>query len=325
MTDSYEFALLKYDGTGNLGDEVQSIAARRFLPRMDKFIDRESLGLYYPNDSKTAVIILNGWFGHEPENWPPSKFILPLLIYFHLSSTKGFKSGLYPSDIMLSRPASTYLRKFGPVGARDTYTLDLLTRAGIESYFSGCLTLTIERPAVPKSSDLIVLCDVSRSVVQHVAARTKKKIVAVSHNTNVPEKNEDRFLVAERLLGLYATASCVITTRLHCALPCVAMGTPVLLLNDASDSHRFAGLLDFVAHSTSGQLLNGGFEFDPDNPPENPSRHLPYRAKLIQSVQHFLSSVSDPGPSPGERFTDHDRVMALQFTIRKLINPQSNW
>lgn len=38
----YKFALLNYS-TENIGDEVQSIAARRFLPRIDEYVDRDKL------------------------------------------------------------------------------------------------------------------------------------------------------------------------------------------------------------------------------------------------------------------------------------------
>ena len=44
----YKFALLNYS-TENIGDEVQSIAARRFLPRIDEYVERDKLAEWEPN------------------------------------------------------------------------------------------------------------------------------------------------------------------------------------------------------------------------------------------------------------------------------------
>jgi len=40
-----------------------------------------------------------------------------------------------------------------------------------------------------------------------------------------------RFTAAYQLMEMYASAKLVATQRIHCALPCVAMGTPVIFIN----------------------------------------------------------------------------------------------
>src|SRR5690242_11169019 len=68
---SMTFGLLSYC-TANLGDDMQSIAARRFLPRVDCYVDREALDAPdAPHDQRLALI-MNGWFCHRPDKWPPS-------------------------------------------------------------------------------------------------------------------------------------------------------------------------------------------------------------------------------------------------------------
>jgi glycosyltransferase involved in cell wall biosynthesis len=76
------FALLAYNKTNNLGDEIQSIAARQFLPAADYYIDREALDAFSPAPDQEVRLIMNGWFCHRPERWPPSPSIRPLLIRF---------------------------------------------------------------------------------------------------------------------------------------------------------------------------------------------------------------------------------------------------
>ena len=64
----YKFALLNYS-TENIGDEVQSIAARRFLPRIDEYVDRDKLAEWEPN--QPTKLIMNGWYNRDPKGWPP--------------------------------------------------------------------------------------------------------------------------------------------------------------------------------------------------------------------------------------------------------------
>jgi hypothetical protein len=285
------FGLLTYRLTGDLGDEIQSIAARRFLPSVDVRIDREQLHSFKGDDANPTKVILNGWFMHKPENWPPSKALDPLLISFHISDSAGLQGiRLRAADILLSEPNIRYLKHFGPVGARDLFTLRLLEKAGIDSYFSGCLTLTLIKPNVERRPDIMVLNDLPNEAVAAVRGRTTKKIIITGHGHHAfpSEDVEQRFREAERLLELYASASCVVTTRLHCALPCVAFGTPVLLLNTATDQERFLGLLDLVRNASLAEFLKSEKVYDLGSPPANPKAFLKLRDDLERTVRKFL-------------------------------------
>lgn len=68
----------------NIGDYVQAIASAQFLPHMDGFIDRDEELKYY--DGEPCKVIMNGWYMHLPQNWPPSNLIDPLFVAFHLNS-----------------------------------------------------------------------------------------------------------------------------------------------------------------------------------------------------------------------------------------------
>ena len=57
--------------TNNLGDEIQSIAARQFLPSVDALVDRDDWIAFPSNTEGPFRIILNGRFTHCPEKWPP--------------------------------------------------------------------------------------------------------------------------------------------------------------------------------------------------------------------------------------------------------------
>ncbi|MFN7134746.1 MAG: hypothetical protein ACK4N5_21885, partial [Myxococcales bacterium] len=140
--------------TINLGDQIQTLAALRFLPQVDAWIERDALGHYQPATPDPIAVILNGWYGHQPESWPPHEAIRPLLVSMHLSALPGNeRTRLSSQDFLLRAPAVEYLRRHGPVGARDLTTLALLRRSGVEAWFSGCMTLTLQRTSDAPRSD----------------------------------------------------------------------------------------------------------------------------------------------------------------------------
>lgn len=118
----------------NIGDYIQSLAARQFLEEAKEYeyVNREQLHQY---KGEPAFCILNGWFMHNPMNWPPSKDIIPYFISFHINSTVELT--------MLDGNNIQYFKQWEPIGCRDYYTTNLLKDKGIDAYYSSCLTLTL--------------------------------------------------------------------------------------------------------------------------------------------------------------------------------------
>lgn len=56
--------------TGNIGDEIQSVAASRFLPQIDYFINRDYMNDFQIDTDDKIKLIMNGWYSHRPENFP---------------------------------------------------------------------------------------------------------------------------------------------------------------------------------------------------------------------------------------------------------------
>jgi len=248
--------------TENLGDDIQSLAAKQFLPRVDVLIDRD-----YPNrvNSKESVkVIMNGWFTHKPENWPPSPKIDPLFISFHISDQIA--------DKMLTPRVVEYLKNFR-VGCRDLWTKELLESKGIDAYFSGCLTLTLDYgygkfKSQKEKPGNILICDLDPRALafisQDILVDAKfvsneiftlvhkhvpnfpnflkylgKKIYQSNLGREIIDKTlyyinflkakrfsvQKRLAMAEERIRDVATARLVITSRLHIALPALAFGT----------------------------------------------------------------------------------------------------
>ena len=284
------FALLTYR-TRNIGDEIQSLAARQYLPRVDCLVDREHL-----NDFAAAVpakIILNGWFAHRPENWPPAPGLLPLFVSFHLSDEvlPMNVSGLRAAQHLLQGEPLAYLRAHAPIGCRDEATVERLIAAGVPAYFSGCLTLTLPDPCPGAPREDIVCCvDVSPAVRQHVAAQTDARLVTLSHAIDPDAPAAARFERAEAVLATYARSRLVVTSLLHCALPCLAFGTPVLFVDAVKDRYRISGLLNLLNHATEADVLRGAAAIDWRDPAANPVDISRLASDLRQRCQTFAAS-----------------------------------
>lgn len=266
--------LLTYDENRkffNVGDNIQSLAARQYLPKVDALLNRERLGDYKGDPIK---LIMNGWFTHNIHNWVPSEDIDPLFVSFHINNTAA--------PYMLSEKGIAYLKKHEPIGCRDQFSADTLKAKGIDAYFTGCLTLTLDSYKVDDSQrgDDIYIVDplysyptwekvtyhwkvFLRSIQNgklfqlgrqkaHVANFIDADLLRSAHHINQEPPagkytDAEKFEMAEDILKKYAKAKLVITSRIHCALPCLALGTPVIFVNGFDsfvDSCRFDGILD---------------------------------------------------------------------------------
>ena len=283
-----KYGLLSYH-TENIGDEIQSIAARRFLPSVDLYIDRDEIGVFALES--TTKLIMNGWYMHEPYSWPPKDDKLnPLLISMYFEGKDRKVTNAIFQDSSLE-----FFKKHGPVGARDLSTLQLLQSKGVESYFSGCLTLTLQADPEVKKQDYILAVDIPSDVVEMIRQKTHRPVIESSPYYDASFSLEDRFYAAEYFLYLYQSAHAVITTRLHAMLPSLALGTNVLLVKDSQkyDPNRYAGLDNLVNSLYDEEYLNNYNLYDVDNPPSNPSEYLELRSELINKVSGFTGYNND--------------------------------
>ena len=310
----------------NVGDDIQVVAAERLMPRVDGIVQKERISLY---EGAPAKMILNGWFMHSPQYWPPPPAIDPLFVSIHINPAAA--------DRMLDEAGQAYIRERQPVGARDMETLEILRSRGIDAYFSGCLTLTLDKsqfaPGNASRAGIVIadpLYKISPAAgLRATLSRAKrgrlfagarfKKIEAdflskvipqrlrgqpttrTYHSLTLPVMDyEARRAQAIRLLEVYANAELVITSRIHCALPCLAFGTPVIFVNcgleKETESARLKGLLEFF-HVISFDAKSGivlwpdsldGFR--KDGRLTNKDLHVPYRDALRARCREFLEA-----------------------------------
>lgn len=208
--------LLKYGNTDNIGDVIQTIAVAQHVGQDYGFIERDGLNTY---DGKPCVVVMNGWFSHQPENWPPVEAITPIFFGFHMTTETAAAYERHKA----------YFKKHEPIGCRDQGTADILKSWGVDSYASGCATMTFPRRAAAPAAGKTVLVDVSRHLFDR-ADRTNFRSVGHLMPAYWPFlSDKDKVATAQAFLAFYRQeAACVITSRIHCAMPCFAMGIPTL-------------------------------------------------------------------------------------------------
>jgi len=291
----WKYAVYGYD-TNNIGDDIQSVASMRFLPKVDFVIDREKIHRFQGPRSKA---ILNAFYIDSAKHFPPSGQIDPLLTSIHVTPSRR--------DAFL-KTSKDYLVEHGPVGCRDLTTLEWLEDNGVPAYFSGCLTLTLQPNPGIKRKNHVLAVDVDEKTVEALRKNTDAPIYTLSHFLDGPFRRRygmrDRLRFAKILLSMYNSAKCVISRRLHVAYPSLAMGTPTLLLDADTETYpgRFDGMLDFVNHMSSEELLAGAYDLD--SPPGNPTRHLRYREELVKTCSGFTGYDSPVSPVPVSHLHD---------------------
>lgn len=229
----------------NLGDNIQMIAMNRILTEVLHVpeeqivkIDFHDLATY---DGEPVVLPINLFFfgcGNSSKTWfPASPKIIPVFTGVHFASRI-----LTPEQVQ-------YLVKFSPIGCRDYHTLETMRSYQIPAYLGGCVTATLPKRNNPAVNGKTFFIDVpkgeykGKTFMDCVPEQYLKNAEFVSHefeaypSDDLFDINHDR---AKNLLERYRKeASLVVTSKLHCAVPCAAMGIPVILAMDEVSS-RFA-------------------------------------------------------------------------------------
>lgn len=342
----------------NIGDYVQSLAAKQYLKEEYCFVEKETVSKF--ESDEPVKVLMNAWYMWHPEHWPPNPCIKPLLTSIHISPLTAKE--------MLANGGKEYFIKYGPVGCRDLDTKKILDEANIPCFFSGCLTLTLGEtyryegkrdgyyfvdpyiPPVRYEVDgksvfyprniirglwyaLKNLKKVKKLVRNHNYFKGRYKLQTyynaamfyesystkfsddvifkahyLTHMVSVTTHDDNERLLerAEKLVKMYAKAKLVVTSRIHCGLPCLGLETPVLfVLNKEMESKknmfnapgRFGGLLNFfnVMHFNKDSLYSreGDFACDgkigDDVKVKNKDSWKSYRDALVKSVREFIN------------------------------------
>ena len=309
-----ETGILGFIGSKNIGDYIQTKAVLDLVGFNNiKILDRENLDKYNDNVIQT---IINGWFMESPENWPPSEKIKPLFISFHLNPSIETE--------LLKDESIKYFKSHEPVGCRDIYTRDILLEKGINAYYSSCITTTIDRnnylksktqaegiivigafdrlkPTLDYKSSVKLLISIFKYPFKKIGYSLKLfkfnrhlnnqnfKIKRYSQLTKRPIKSHNEGLnLASEMLEKIAESEVMITSRIHAALPALAMGLKVIFIDQGLDhvnhKHRLSGLINYFTRVN----LKDFFMINLDNIPAM-EKHKVHTQKIKDTINNFLT------------------------------------
>tara|TARA_Y100000816_G_C26097416_1_gene580994 strand:- start:1131 stop:1937 length:807 start_codon:yes stop_codon:yes gene_type:complete len=229
-----------YAHTNNIGDDIQTMAGINYLCKkgIKDFVcvDREYLHTYF---GEPLDVVMNGWFMHLENNFPPSDKINPIYISIHIAKETIISKNL------------DHFKKYQPIGCRDGYTVELFQKYDIDAYFTGCLTLLFD-PVKEKTNkkylvDINSNCKYIPNIIFDKSKYQDFEIIEHDIDENQYQNIKDRLKHAEYLLNKYCSAKLVITSRLHCILPCRAFNTDAIFIHaDYDHDKRFKGLKKII-------------------------------------------------------------------------------
>ncbi len=314
-----KYGLLMYKDTANLGDDIQSYAVYRHLPKVDYLIDREAISSFCPEKKESVKVVMNGWFNHNKDEFLISPYIDPLFISMHFTANDLI---LKPGYTFLTGYAKEIMEKY-KIGCRDKNTNELLKSLGYKNtYFSSCLTTTIDPIGEKKDEGYIVAVDMKPQIVDYLKNITGKKVIETTHwlfikdgtpyeekikkinaydkSTDEKRKNfvkehselsiEERMKIVEKQLKLYQNASLVVTDRIHVGLPCLGLNTNVLLIFYDYNADRIETFKEFLTNCTEDEFYQMTKEQLLSI--KNSNHYQKYRENLEKTVEEFIKEKS---------------------------------
>jgi hypothetical protein len=225
-----KYSSFKYSTSMNIGDEIQTIAAVIALKKcgleVSSFLDRDSVGSH-----NETFLLINGWFDSSRVKFPFPSNIKPIFSNLHIADFYNEKS------VFLSDESINYLKKYQPIGCRDNITKEILEKNDVDAYLGYCPTLLFNKRTdeETKNAETVFIVDLDKFVPLPSNLK-KSKIEYVKHTLPMKFSHEVKMIIAQEYLDRYRKeAKLVITSRLHCALPCIAMGIPVIVMGDHKD------------------------------------------------------------------------------------------
>lgn len=238
-----------------------------------------------------------------PMNWDPfdptfmdgdriaiSENIIPIFLGMTIESTCYKES--YFNDYNIA-----YLKRYEPIGCRDKHTLEVLRKHNIRAYLNGCLT-SIFPKRKEKNQNKIFFVDVPIDLLPYVPDEIKGKYEVMTQQYYVDAHSEKETVLnsIKKQYQKYADeARLVVTSRLHVASPCMAMGIPVIFVKNQVDA-RFGWLDSYLPLYGRDQYSQIDWEPEPIEYEERKEiiiRNAIKRIKGVYEQYHMADEVED--------------------------------
>jgi hypothetical protein len=203
---------------------------------------------------------MNGCF--YTHSFPLAPQIEPIFIGFQTASSDLIKQWL------------EYFKRYEPIGCRDNATCVLFRQQGVDAYVTGCLSMGLPlRKELPPASKVFFIGGETDGLLPPEVKENAPWFMTegstyISQRMPVvswPLNDCDELRAEEmafRLLATYrAEATVVVTSLLHAAGPCLAMGIPVILARK-NYGRRFTAIDRLLRVHTPGNV--GDIDWQPN-------------------------------------------------------------
>ena len=239
------YYLVEGDLRNNVGDVLQGMVAAPFLPEDAQPVDREATRELQIEED--AFLLANGWYMHHFDSFPPPPNVTPLYISVHIADSKMLKI----------KRIRDHFKEHAPIGCRDRKTEKLFLGWGIPAYYSGCLTVTTQKraPIENITGEALLVDNVDHQIPEEVKEKIElllgKSLKRVSHDPEFTTGSFDNYVIEGKkqmntLLKRYCEAEVIVTTKIHCTLPCLGMGANVILIHPNPGDPRLETVREFM-------------------------------------------------------------------------------
>ena len=278
------------------------------------------------------AIIFNGWLTYNPRGWLPPRNVSPLFISLHIApeiAPKFFRPELveYLSQFEIGARdlATLVLLKSHGLKAYFSGCLTLtvshwLSRTAPPKGFRPLIVdldeeamhyvpLEIRNASINSTQEISAILKLIPKITQMRWTKALKTILPRSFldlfsyfvfrkildmSPGVPKSPLSRLVLAEERLRLLSSASLILTSRLHIALPAASLGVPVILVHRRlHEDLRFSGLSGLVNSYTLEEFREVGHDLSYDkltNPGLGQIDSL--KEAILARLNEYRSSVS---------------------------------
>jgi hypothetical protein len=213
----------------NIGDPIRDYALLLLYKKMDispLILHTDDLHTY---SDESVILPINTFicYPYGVPQLPISNKIIP--VYLHLAI----------HDMELFVPE--YFQAYQPIGCRDEHTYQILYSKGIQVYLSGCLSLTYPKTAKVPKHGKVFFVDVPNALLEFIPDEIKERAVFLSHQIPIAADTQDELdykveaIRAERVKMYEEEASLVVSSKVHCISPCLAIGIPVIWVSNKKE------------------------------------------------------------------------------------------
>lgn len=257
----------------NIGDYMQILAIDYLYEKMgipeDEIIYIEYYDLFDYDGEYVVLpinfIFFNAYYGERDLVFSPK--VIPVFLGIHTINGNYNQCEL------------EYLKRYSPIGCRDMQSLSVLREKNIDAYLQGCISTVFPKRAGMKLGGVdgggkVYLVDIPDSLEAHIPSEiavnaerlTQEFYGDINAWLQVEHCESLKEYTKKRLYTYRDTAALVVTSRLHCAAPCIGMGIPVIFACEEYSS-RYAWIGKFIPIYTPDTFDNiewnpGAAEFE---------------------------------------------------------------